>query len=433
MTAERIIATSAAILAGASGIGIGVEGANNSVLKEKSESTNSNSLLDIDGQVVKSEDEQGESGESVSDGKRFTEDDLGVLTTKHDMIRGKIQRKVQQKKDARTKIKKPRRDRAGVWDYRPSAFAVVRGEKDHAKEQPRALDRVLQEKVQECLYDETTCDCCVYGYGYEYVPCSGVDRTSSCIGLGSCNAGYACDSLKGDVGNDSCNGYNACGDLNGNVDKDSCNNSFACYSLEGDVGEKSCQEYSACEDLNGTVGDESCLGERSCFKLEGHVGSNSCTEPAFYVDDLGFVGGCYGYNGDIPNNCPSVKALKEGNCTTAHPSISAAPSTKPSTSTSPTSSAAPSSMPSANPSFSPTSSTQPSTSPTSSAAPSSMPSAAPKSGKSSKSPKSKASKNGKAPKLSDLEEQSSKAMDYDFIEQMSLPSSLWEESLSMLF
>ena len=106
---------------------------------------------------------------------------------------------------------------------------------------------------------------------------------------------------------------------------------------------------------------------------------------------------------DIPNNCPSVKALKEGNCTTAHPSISAAPST------------------------------QPSTSPTSSAAPSSMPSAAPKSGKSSKSPKSKASKNGKAPKLSDLDEQSSKAMDYDFIEQMSLPSSLWEESLSMLF
>ena len=149
MTAERIIATSAAILAGASGIG--VEGANNSVLKEKSESTNS--LLDIDGQVVKSENEQGKSGESVSDGKLFTKDDIGILTTKHDMIRGKIQRKVQQKKDARNKIKKPQRDHAGVWDYRPSAFAVVRGEKDHAKEQPRALDRMLQEKMQVRIID----------------------------------------------------------------------------------------------------------------------------------------------------------------------------------------------------------------------------------------------------------------------------------------
>ena len=106
------------------------------------------SLLGIGDQVVKSEDEQGESGESTSNRKLFTEDDLGILATKHDMIRGKIQRNVQQKKDSRTKIKKPRRDRAGVSDYRPSAFAVVQGEKDHTKEQPRAFDRVLQEKVQ---------------------------------------------------------------------------------------------------------------------------------------------------------------------------------------------------------------------------------------------------------------------------------------------
>ena len=128
MPAKKTIAASTTILAGASVIRC-VEGANNFNPVEKGESPTS--PLGINSQVVQSEDERGKRGERViSDGRLITEEDLGVLTpTLEQKI---IRRKIQQKKDARTKNKKPQRDPAMEWEDRTSASDVVWGEKDQA-------------------------------------------------------------------------------------------------------------------------------------------------------------------------------------------------------------------------------------------------------------------------------------------------------------
>ena len=130
MPAKKTIAASTTILAGALVIRC-VEGANNFNPVEKGESPTS--PLGIDSQVVQSqsEDERGKRGESViSDGKLITEEDLGILTQK--LKQKLIRRKIQQKKDARTKNKKPQRDPAMEWEDHTSASAVVWGEKDQA-------------------------------------------------------------------------------------------------------------------------------------------------------------------------------------------------------------------------------------------------------------------------------------------------------------
>eukprot|EP00578_Thalassiosira_sp_NH16_P008750 CAMPEP_0181128836 /NCGR_PEP_ID=MMETSP1071-20121207/28988_1 /TAXON_ID=35127 /ORGANISM="Thalassiosira sp., Strain NH16" /LENGTH=373 /DNA_ID=CAMNT_0023214757 /DNA_START=155 /DNA_END=1277 /DNA_ORIENTATION=+ len=333
MPAKKNIAASTTILAGASVIRC-VEGANNFNPVEKGESPTS--PLGINSQVVQSEDERGKRGESViSDGRLITEEDLGILTPtlEQKMLRRKIQ---QQKKDARSKNKKPQRDPAMEWEDRTSASDVVWGEKDQAV------------------------------------------RALGSVGAGSCMEVESCDWLEGTVGDGSCTAFLAVNVLPALSVMDRAWEVRAVITLRVRVNYSlmnGCSELfdSSCYQLKGEVGAGSCLGSNSCKGLIGNVGDGSCIDPD----------SCSGHFGNIPDDCPSVSDLLGGKCNPPS-QLSTAPSSQPSATTSTAPSNKPSATTSTSPSSQPsaTTSTAPSSQPsaTTSTAPSSQPSTSPVSG-----------------------------------------------------
>eukprot|EP00578_Thalassiosira_sp_NH16_P024166 CAMPEP_0181098790 /NCGR_PEP_ID=MMETSP1071-20121207/12318_1 /TAXON_ID=35127 /ORGANISM="Thalassiosira sp., Strain NH16" /LENGTH=630 /DNA_ID=CAMNT_0023181417 /DNA_START=122 /DNA_END=2010 /DNA_ORIENTATION=+ len=287
-------------------------------------------------------DVPGESRESVSYGKLFTEDDLGIpRTTKNDIIQKKIQVAVQQLRGTPTMNQKPHKDRALNGSENERTCSDTSGcQFIGSCMRPTEFDTCQNLKDSDSVIGEGSCN----GYwACKQLSKGGVVGAGSCtdhlscmflranVGAGSCTDVESCVSLSGVdpngalglVGAESCTGSGSCTVLRGNVGEKSCTASGSCWDFEGIVGDKSCTGSQSCTGIKANVGNGSCLGSASCISLEGEVGdgsctqfsscrgvkgkvgSNSCTESSFESPG-GWVGGCAGYIGDIPDNCPTV-------------------------------------------------------------------------------------------------------------------------------
>jgi len=110
------------------------------------------------------------------------------------------------------------------------------------------------------------------------------------------------------IGHMSCTGPKSCNLLQGSVDSGSCQGVDSCRNNSGEMGPDSCIGRKSCYGVRVSVGKGSCIGVESCRGITGAtIGSNSC------IDD----GSCRRYDGefgDIPDNCPSIDALMNGQC-----------------------------------------------------------------------------------------------------------------------